>query len=45
MTRVAAYWTMGGIAAIVVITVFANPVAAIIAAIVSGLAIDRLEKA
>ena len=45
MSRVAAYWTTGGLAAIVVLVVFANPIAAIIAALVSGVLIDRLEKA
>lgn len=44
MTRIAFYWIMGGIAAIVVLTVFGNPIAGIIAAIGSGLVIDRLEK-
>ena len=45
MSRVAFYWTTGGLAAIVVLTVFGNPIAAIIAALVSGVLIDRLEKA
>ena len=44
MTRPAFYWIMGGIAAVVVIAVFTNPIAAIIAAILGGLAIDRLER-
>lgn len=44
MTRPAFYWIMGGIVAIVALTVFGNPIAGIIGAILSGLAIDRLEK-